>query len=164
VNAVNVIAADLKAVGIQVTPLDLSNTTYDDKLYAGQFQLGYGSETGGPSPYFELRQLLYSANSAPIGTPAGSNFERYSNKATDALINAYPATTSPAAQQSIVDQLEKVMLSDVPVIPVTESVDWFQYLTSKFSGWPTPSNPYAQPAPYNYPDWGQVMLRLKPIG
>jgi len=54
------------------------------------------------------------------------------------------------------------MLKDVPVIPVTESVDWFQYDTSSFSGWPTPANPYAQPAAYNYPDWAQVMLRLVP--
>jgi peptide/nickel transport system substrate-binding protein len=164
VNAVNVIVADLKAVGIHVTVQDLSSTSYQDKLYAGQFQLGYGSETGGPSPYFELRQWLYSANSAPIGTAAGSNFERYSNKATDALINEFPATTDPAQQQQIVDKLELVMLQDVPVIPVTESVDWFQYDTSKFSGWPTPSDPYAQPAPYNYPDWAQVMMHLTPKG
>ncbi|HXP19414.1 MAG TPA: ABC transporter substrate-binding protein [Streptosporangiaceae bacterium] len=162
VNAVAVIVADLKAVGIQATAQDLSATTYQAKLYAGQYQLGYGSETGGPSPYFELRQLLFSANSAPIGTPAGSNFERYSNPATDTLINSFGSTTSAATQQQIVSQLELVMLKEVPVIPVTESVDWFQYDTSKFSGWPTPGNPYAQPAAYNYPDWAQVMLRLAP--
>jgi peptide/nickel transport system substrate-binding protein len=162
VNAVNVIVSDLKAVGIQATAQDLSATTYQNDLYSGQYQLGYGSETGGPSPYFELRQWLYSANSAPIGTPAGSNFERYSNPATDKLINEYPTTTSTATQQQIVDELQKVMLTDVPVIPVTESVDWFQYDTSKFSGWPTPSDAYAQPAAYNYPDWAQVMLHLTP--
>ena len=119
-------------------------------------------ETGGPTPYFELRQLLYSANSAPIGTAAGSNFERYSNPATDALINQYGTTTDPATQHSIVDQLQKVMLADVPVIPVTESVDWFQYDTGSFTGWVTQGNPYAQPAAYNYPDWGQMMLHLAP--
>jgi peptide/nickel transport system substrate-binding protein len=162
VNAVNVIVADLKAVGIQATPSDLSATTYQAKLYAGQYELGYGSETGGPSPYFELRQLLFSANSAPIGTPAGSNFERYSSQQTDNLINSYGSTTSRATQQQIVSKLELVMLKEVPVIPVTESVDWFQYDTSKFSGWPTPDNPFAQPAAYNYPDWGQVMLHLVP--
>jgi peptide/nickel transport system substrate-binding protein len=162
VNAVNVIIADLKKVGIQVTPQNLSGTSYQAKLYAGQYQLGYGSETGGPSPYYELRQWLYSANSAPIGTPAGSNWERYSNPATDALINSYGETTDPATQQQIVSKLELVMLQDVPVIPITESVDWFQYDTAAFSGWPSPANPYAQPAAYAYPDWGQVLLKLTP--
>ena len=160
--AVYVIQQDLKAVGIQVTADNEASPAWSDDLYAGRFQLGYGSETGGPSPYYELRQWLYSANSAPIGTYAGSNFERYRNPQTDALINQYAATNDPAQQHSIVNKLENVMLSQVPVIPVTELVDWFQYDTGSFSGWPTPGNPYAQPAAYNYPDWGQTMLHLRP--
>jgi peptide/nickel transport system substrate-binding protein len=163
VAAVQTIQQSLKAVGIQVTPENLAQTAYQTDLYGGKYQLGYGAETGGPSPYFELRQWLFSANSAPIGTAAGSNFERYSNPATDALINAYGQTTDATMQHSIVNQLEAVMLKDVPVIPITEAVDWFQYDTGTFSGWPTPSNQYAQPAAYNYPDWGQVMLHLSPV-
>jgi peptide/nickel transport system substrate-binding protein len=163
VAAVQTIETSLKAVGIAITPEDLADTPYETDLYEGHFELAYGAETGGPSPYYELRQWLYSANSAPIGTAAGSNFERYSNPTTDALINSYATTTSSATQHSIVDQLEKVMLSDVPVIPVTEEVDWFQYNTATFTGWPTESDPYAQPAAYNYPDWGVVMDRLAPV-
>jgi peptide/nickel transport system substrate-binding protein len=162
VAAVNVIQQDLKAVGIQVTPKNLAAPAYQSALYDGSYQLGYGSETGGPSPYYELRQWLFSGNSAPIGQPAGSNFERYNNSATDALINSYASTTDPAQQHSIVSQLQKVMLQQVPVIPVTESVDWYQYDTGSFSGWVTQSNPYAQPAAYNYPDWGQMMMNLQP--
>ena len=162
VAAVQTIQQSLKAVGIQVTPENLAATTYQTDLYEGKYQLGYGSETGGPSPYFELRQWLFSANSAPIGTAAGSNWERYSSPATDALINQYGATNSVATQHSIVNKLQQVMLKQVPVIPVTESVDWFQYDTASFTGWPTPGNPYAQPAAYNYPDWGQLLLHLAP--
>ena len=162
VAAASVIVSDLKAIGINVTPENLNATTYDSDIFDGKFDLGYYAETGGPTPYFELRQWLYSANSAAIGQPAGSNFERYSNAATDALINEYPATTSTAMQHQIVDQLQQVMLADVPVIPITEQVDWFQYDTGTFTGWPTPGNPYAQPAAYNYPDWGQLLLRLAP--
>jgi peptide/nickel transport system substrate-binding protein len=162
VAAMQVIISDLKAVGIQVTPDNVAYSTWQSDIYTGKFQLGYYAETGGPTPYYELRQWLYSANSAPIGTAAGSNFERYSNPATDKLINEYATTTNPATQHAIVDKLQKVMLTQVPVIPVTESVDWFQYDTGSFSGWPTPSNPYAQPAIYTYPDFAQVLLHLVP--
>ena len=72
------------------------------------------------------------------------------------------ATTNPVTQMRIVAMLEKVMLADVPVIPVTESVDWYEYDTKSFTGWPAPGNGYAQPAPYIFPDWGQVLLRLRP--
>jgi peptide/nickel transport system substrate-binding protein len=162
VAAVNVLQTDLKAVGIQVTPKNLAAPAYQAALYNGNYQLAYGDETGGPTPYYELRQWLFSGNSAPIGQPAGSNFERYSNPATDALLNSYGNTTSPAAQHAIVDKLQLVMLKDVPVIPVTESVDWYQYDTGSFTGWVTKSNPYAQPAAYSYPDWGQMLLHLAP--
>ena len=109
----------------------------------------------------QLRQWLDSANTAPVGQPAGSNFERYSNPQTDALINSYGDTTSAAQQHAIVNKLEDVMLKDVPVIPVTESVDWYQYSTANFTGWVTQADPYAQPAPYSYPDWGQMLLKLQ---
>ena len=162
VAAVNVIQTDLKAIGIQVTPKNLAAPAYQAAMYNGTYQLGYYAETGGPNPYYELRQWLYSGNSAPIGQPAGSNFERYSNSKTDALINEFPKTTSTAEEHSIVNQLQQVMLQQVPVIPITEQVDWFQYDTGTFNGWVTKGNPYAQPAAYNYPDWGQQMLRLSP--
>jgi peptide/nickel transport system substrate-binding protein len=162
VAAVNVIVGDLKAVGIQVTPKNLAAPAWQAALYNGTFQLGYYAETGGPTPYYELRQWLYSGNTAPIGQPAGSNFSRYSNPATDALINSYASTTDPAQQKAIVSKLQKVMLTEVPVIPVTEQVDWFQYDTGSFTGWVTQGNPYAQPAAYNYPDWGLQMMNLAP--
>ncbi len=162
VAAVNVIQQDLKAVGIQVTPKNLAQPAWEAAIYNGNYQLGYYNETGGPTPYYELRQWLYSGNSAPIGQPAGSNFERYSNPATDALLNSYAGTTDPATQHAIVSKLQKVMLEQVPVIPVTEAVDWYQYDTGSFSGWVTQSNPYAQPSVYNYPDWGQMMMNLQP--
>jgi peptide/nickel transport system substrate-binding protein len=162
VAAVNVMQTNLKAVGIQLTPKNLAAPAYQAALYNGNYQLAYGSETGGPTPYYELRQWLFSGNSAPIGQPAGSNWERYSNSSTDALINSYGKTTSAATQHSIVNKLQLVMLKQVPVIPVTESVDWYQYDTGAFTGWVTQSNQYAQPAAYNYPDWGQMLLHLAP--
>ncbi|HEX3649608.1 MAG TPA: hypothetical protein VHV49_14375, partial [Pseudonocardiaceae bacterium] len=59
-------------------------------------------------------------------------------------------------------QLEQVMLTQVPIIPITESVDWFQYDTSHFTGWPTPQNQYALPSAFSVPDMGQVLLKLAP--
>jgi peptide/nickel transport system substrate-binding protein len=162
VAAVQVIASELAQVGIKITPDNLTGTDFDADLYTGKYQLGYNMEVGGPGPFYELRQILYSGNTAPIGKLAGTNWERYSNAHTDSLIDQYAATTSTATQHSIVDQLEQVMLSEVPVIPMTEEVDWYQYDTAAFSGWVTPQNPYAQPAIYQLPDDEQLLLHLVP--
>jgi peptide/nickel transport system substrate-binding protein len=160
VASVQVIQSDLKAVGIAVKPDNLSDTTFDSDIYTGNYQLAYDWDSGGPSPYYELRAILYSPNTAPVGKSAASDWERYSNPSTDALIERYAATTSPAVQHQVVDQLQQVMLADVPVIPVTEAVDWYQYDTQNIGGWVTQSDPYAQPAQYAVPDWAVLLLHL----
>ena len=165
VASVQVIQQELKAVGIEITPENLSSTTYDADVFNGKFQLAYdGNESGGPAPYYELRQVLYGPNSAPIGKTAASNWERYENPAVDKLIDSYGATTSAAQQHAIVQKLEAVMVNEVPVIPITESVDWYQYNTKNITGWVTPGNPYAKPAAYEHPDWEVMLLHLKPKG
>jgi peptide/nickel transport system substrate-binding protein len=162
VASMQVVAQDLKAVGIQLTPDNLTNTDFVADLYYGKYQLAYyDQQTFGPSPYYELRNWLDSAGTAPIGKVAATNYERYSNPATDALFDQYAASTSPAQQHAIINQVEQVMLSELPVIPVVQAVDWYQYDTTSLTGWPTPGNPYAQPSAYAYPDMEQVLLHLR---
>jgi peptide/nickel transport system substrate-binding protein len=163
VASMQVIQQDLKAIGIQITPKNLSNTDFDSDLYYGKYQLAYYDQpTFGPGAYYELNNWLNSANTAPVGKVAASNYERYNSAATTALLNQYATTTSTATQHAIMDQLQQVMLSTVPIIPVVEAVDWYQYDTGAFTGWPTASNPYAQPPVWAYPDNEQVLLRLAP--
>src|SRR5271169_1858149 len=165
VASMQVIQQDLKAIGIQITPQNLSNTDFDADLFYGKYQLAYyDQQTFGPSAYYELNNWLNSANTAPVGKVAASNYERYSSKTTDALLDQYAITTSAAQQQTIMNQIQQVMLSAVPIIPVVEAVDWYQYDTGAFDGWPTPGNPYAQPSAYSYPDNEQVLLHLSPVG
>ncbi|HEY4020174.1 MAG TPA: ABC transporter substrate-binding protein, partial [Pseudonocardiaceae bacterium] len=163
VAAIQTAVQSAKAAGVELDPINLSNDDYYNRLYSGKFDLAYNAETEiGPAPYYEMREWLYSGNTAPIGQNATTNFERYNNPQTDQLLNQYGSTTDPATQKSIMGQLEQVMLKQVPIIPVTEDVDWFQYDTSNISGWPTQDNPYALPAAYAYPDMGQVLLHLQP--
>jgi peptide/nickel transport system substrate-binding protein len=160
--AVGVIGRNLKAVGIAVKAENVSPGSYYGRLSYGRFQLAYGAQAGGPTPYYELWQWLYSGTTAPVGQPAATNFERYRDPATDRLLAAYEATTSAAAQHLIVARLERTVLAAVPFIPVTEGADWFEYDAAAFSGWPTAAHPYAQPSVYISPDWGQVLLHLTP--
>jgi peptide/nickel transport system substrate-binding protein len=162
VASMQVIQQNLKAVGIQLTPDNLTNTGFTAALYNGKFDLAYyDQQSFGPGPYYELRNWLDSHNTAPIGQIATSNYERYSNPSTDALLQQFASTTSDTEQHSIISKLQQVMLTELPIIPVVEAVDWYQYSTAHQTGWPTPDNPYAQPSAYAYPDMEQVLLHLK---
>ena len=162
VASLQTVAQGMKAAGIELNVDNLSQNDYNTKLLNGQFQLAYYSETGGPSPYYELRQWLYSSNSAPIGQPAATNYERFKDPSVDALFNEYAATADQATQKSIIGQLEMVMLKQVPIIPVTEAAAWYQYDTKDFTGWVTQQNDYAVPSVWQLPDWGQVLMHLQP--
>ncbi|MFI5036204.1 MAG: ABC transporter substrate-binding protein [Acidimicrobiales bacterium] len=163
VASMQVVSQELAKVGIKATVNGVAATNFYTDVYDGKFQLAYNAEAGGPSPFYEFRQWLASANSAPIGTAASSNWERFSSPAVDALLSQYTATTSTATQHSIMNQLQMVLANQVPVIPVLEEVDWFQYNSKQYTGFPSPTNSYAQPGLYNIPDWGVVLLHLKAL-
>ena len=148
-----VIAQQLSHVGIQITQRNLSDPTTSENN--GSYQIGMADQTGGPGPEYEFRQWLYGPN---IGS---TNYTQWNDPATNKLFNEYAVTDNPTVQHSIVDQLEKVMLSQVPYIPVLGAVSWDQYSTAQFTGWPTPQNPYAQ-GQVAFPDWGWDLLHIKP--
>jgi peptide/nickel transport system substrate-binding protein len=162
VAALQVVAQGMKAAGIQLNVDNLSYNDWNTKLLNGQFQLAYYAETAGPAPYYELRQWLYSTNSAPIGQPAATNYERFDSPAVDSLFDQYAATSDQTTQMAIMAQIETVMLNQVPVIPVTEAAAWYQYDTKDFTGWVTQQNDYAVPSVWQLPDWGQVLMHLQP--
>jgi peptide/nickel transport system substrate-binding protein len=159
-SSLQIITQELKAVGIAVTVQDENSTPYTSDIQGGHFQLAYAGSGGpaaspGPGPYYELRGWLFSGN---IGS---TNYSRYKSASTDSLFNQY-SSAGKAQQVNIVHQIQKVMVDELPFIPTTEGVDWYQYDTSKIGGWPTESNQYAQPSPYSFPDNGQVLAHLYP--
>jgi peptide/nickel transport system substrate-binding protein len=155
-----VVKQELAGIGINISVLDEADNTFTSDLDNGNFQLIMYGPPGGPTPYYELHLMLDSANYAAVGSAAEGDYGRYKNTALDADFGQYAAATSQAGQQQALDQVQTVMLNDVPLIPVVESVDWFQYSTAQLEGWPSAADQYAQPSPWTYPDVEQVLLHL----
>jgi peptide/nickel transport system substrate-binding protein len=160
--------ASLAEIKQQVAPLgidlsidDLAGETFNDRAQKGDFDLAYWSQIGGAGPYYEFRQILHSANTAPLGEAAPSNYGRYSNPVVDKALDDFAAADA-ATQQQLLSTVQEAMLRDVPVIPTTESVQWYEYNTQSFTGWPTEKDQYALPAPWQFPDVEQVLLHLAP--
>jgi peptide/nickel transport system substrate-binding protein len=57
------------------------------------------------------------------------------------------------------------MATDLPVITVLDAVQFFEYSTANWTGWPTPSNLYAIGSSYQLAagDNEQVILHLTPV-
>ena len=67
-----------------------------------------------------------------------------------------------ATQQADLAPIEQYVAENLPIIPTVYGVVFDEYNTSKFTGWPTASNPYESGSP-NTPTNEVVILRLRPI-
>ncbi len=157
-----IMAQELTQLGFQVTPNVVSFSQYISSLQNGSFDAAISWTNPGPTPYYLFNSLLSSSNTAPIGQNASSNYWRYSNPQTDQLLNQLATSSDPATQQQALNGLESVMVNDIPVIPLFDGAMFFDYSTARYTGWPTVSNPYAAPAPYEQPDLEYVVLNLQP--
>ncbi|HEY7418477.1 MAG TPA: ABC transporter substrate-binding protein [Ktedonobacteraceae bacterium] len=155
---------NLQAVGINATINTVGGyTPYYNAISTGNYDAAISWTNGGPTPYYPFQALLNSANSAKPGAAvAGTNFERWSNSATDQLLKEYVEAKDVNGQKQAIYGLEDILVSQLPVIPLTVNVYWDEYTTRHFTGWPDANNPYDVAAPYQAPDCEYVILHLKP--
>ncbi|HEU5368291.1 MAG TPA: ABC transporter substrate-binding protein, partial [Ktedonobacterales bacterium] len=155
-----IMASNFKAVGIDASVNVATFNDYISALAQGDFDTAISWTSPGPTPYFLFNSMLSSANTAPVGQKATSNWERWNDKATDALLNQYVSSTDAATQQTAIAGLQKIMVDQLPSIPLMYGPTWYEYNTTHFVGWPDQNNPYASPAPYNAPDSELVALTI----
>ena len=158
-----IMAQDLKTIGINATVNAISFNAYFSALQLGNYDMAISWTNPGPTPYYLYNSLLNSANTAPIGSTATSNFERWNDPATDKLLNTYATSTDQNTQLQAIEGIEKIMVTQMPAIPLVYGATWNEYTTTRFTGWPTADNAYAMPAPFDYPDDEMVILNLKPV-
>jgi peptide/nickel transport system substrate-binding protein len=155
-------AKELQAVGIKANVNTIAFDAYYNALQVGNYDTAMLWTNSGPSPYYLYDGLLRSTNSAPIGQPASTNYERWMDSNTDKLLDQYATSTDPAVQKQAIMGIEKIMVEQMPAIPLTNEPYWYQYSTAKFVGWPDEQHPYAAPGTAEYPDIEYVVLNLHP--
>ncbi|HEY3922340.1 MAG TPA: ABC transporter substrate-binding protein [Gaiellaceae bacterium] len=144
-----VIQQQLRQAGINVSLQTPQYAEYFSSLQNGSYDTALGGFGGTGSPYIDLSNLLSSSLTAPVGKPAASNFERWKNQQTDKLLAEFRSTTSKTKQMQDAAGLERIMYQQVPVIALFYGANWGEYSTKSFTGWPSASDPYAPPIPYN---------------
>ena len=157
-----IMASNLQAAGMDVKVNAISFNSYYSALQMGNFDTAISWTSPGPTPYYLYNSMLGSINTAPIGQAATSNFERWNDPATDKLLQQYATSPNPAIQKQALTGIQKIMVEQLPTIPLIYGATWYEYSTKNFVGWPDQQHPYAMPAPYSAPDVEVVILNLRP--
>ncbi|MGH2515899.1 MAG: ABC transporter substrate-binding protein, partial [Ktedonobacterales bacterium] len=152
----------LKAAGIDLQLNEVSDDSFRSDRASHNFQLLMSGGFFGPTPYYFLDPLL---NSTHISGANATNWEQWSDPKTDQLLNQYASSSDPAVQKTAIQGLTNIMATDLPVIPLLDAVQFFEYTTTHWTGWPTPQNPYAIGSSYQLAagDNEQVILHLTPV-
>jgi peptide/nickel transport system substrate-binding protein len=163
ISSCQIIAKNLADAGMKVNINVISYDAYYNSLQMGSFDTALSWTNAGPSPYYAYAALLRSANTAPVGQSANSNFERWNDPATDKALDQFAGSLDKTTRMQAVAALQKIMVEQLPSIPLMNEPYWYEYSTAHFTGWVDEQHPYALPSPFVYPDNEVVLLNLRPV-
>ena len=155
--AENLIAADAKLAGININPTHPAYATVvNDRQRHRQRgpDLRPRHQQRRPDRQHAVGVLRLHLPPAEIaaGPARNRNYEQYDNAAAWALVQKLDQTPTDdlAAMQSICSQLQKIQLTDEPVIPLWYNGEWSQVNNSVWTNWPSSTSTQdAQPATWN---------------
>lgn len=160
---IQIIASNLKKIGIRASVQGVAVSVWTSEVANGNYDLTVHWSGTGPSPYFVYDNWLNDTLSAPVGKAASGDYERWYSPQTQSLLAQYSNATTSAGRLHAIQGLEGVVASSLPVIPLVYAADWAEYQSNKYTGWPSPANPYEPASPYP-PGEEVVVTHLRPVG
>ena len=156
------ISQELRALGMNVTTKPAQgysdwNTNITSAPAAWQTAIHWGN--GGDIPYIQYQNWFDSTDANSVAHYIG-----WSNAAADAALRKYESTDPKdrAALDPVVQQLGKIMSTEVPEAPLLYGADWNVFSSAKYTGWPNQSHPYMNPSPSD-PQMPYILMQLKAV-
>ena len=152
---------ELQALGMNVTTKPAQgysdwNTNITSNPSAWQTAIHWGN--GGSIPYIQYQNWFDSTDANSV-----AHYQGWSNADALAALRKYESTdpSDTASLYPVVQQLEKIMSTEVPDAPLLYGADWNVFSSSKYTGWPNQSHPYMNPSPSD-PQMPYILMQLKP--
>jgi len=163
ISAAQIIAQNMHDLGIEITLTTPEETTDLEQVEKGDFQWAMYSGSGGPTPYNFYRGQMSSITVQPMGETANENYLRYVNPDADALLAKFAETSDIAQQKQIMAQIETIFVNEAPALPLFPGPDWYEYSTTRFTGFPSADNPYAPGEPWPNGPYNTALIVLTTV-
>jgi peptide/nickel transport system substrate-binding protein len=162
-----IITKNLRDIGINSNvALEPDWNAWWPNASSGKFPtlLWQGGSQGSPYGYFyaNLSQNAY----IPAGQDATAtgNWEHFADANATKLLNQWKVTLGAPTQKKIATQLEKIFLSQMPIVPLFIGPRWSTYSTKYFHCFDTPKNFFGDPIFTTFPDNILSFTRICPGG
>jgi peptide/nickel transport system substrate-binding protein len=135
----------LQEAGLNVQMSTPEAAVWTSDLIAGNYSMTLNALASAANPYFPY---IRTFNPEDFGK---SRFTapHWENQEIMDLLNQYTQVKDPAEQKAIMDKVQLIVAEAMPVIPVYNSPSFYEYNTSRFTGWADAENPKYSPVVSN---------------
>lgn len=137
--SIRVIANGAQAVGINLTPEFPDYGTYLATRLDGTFEMAIDNQAQLSNTPWTYYDWLFQNPLEDIATIQNGNYGRYDNQAAFDLVDQLDQVPIDDLEgmQAIISQLQTIMLTDMPVIPLWYNGMWSQTSNSVWTNWPS---------------------------
>lgn len=165
--AIDIIARSAQAAGINIKAETPDYGAWNTELQGGGFDMTLNNWASMSNTPWTLYNLLFRH---PIQEQMQSgNFGRYDNQQMFDLVDALAKvpSTDEAGMKAACSDIQELMLTDVPMIPLWYNGLWSQYSNSVWTNWPSDGTGAPKTLPTTWSGYWQLgglqtLINLKP--
>lgn len=145
IDAVQISMESLTEAGLNVKMSTPEAAVWTSGLIAGEYSMTLNALASAADPYFPY---IRSFNPNDFGK---SRFTapHWENEEVMELLGQYTQIKDAAEARAVMDQIQMIVAEAMPVIPVYNSPSFYQYNTSRFTGWANADDPKYSPVVSN---------------
>ncbi|MBE7734117.1 ABC transporter substrate-binding protein [Devosia faecipullorum] len=145
IDAVQISMESLTEAGLNVKMSTPEAAVWTSGLIAGEYSMTLNALASAADPYFPY---IRSFNPNDFGK---SRFTapHWENAEVMELLGQYTQIKDAAEARAVMDQIQMIVAEAMPVIPVYNSPSFYQYNTSRFTGWANAEDPKYSPVVSN---------------
>ncbi len=161
VTDLEIIKDNLAQIGITATVEKMNQDAWTKSVDTGDFEGVLHWTNDGATPYDLYRDVMDGNRYKPTGQAGiNGNYGRYKNDDATRALETYAGAEDGASRTAAMNQLQKIMIEQQPMIPTSAGNAGAEYSTKNWTGWPDDANPYA-PADPTLRNALDVVLHLK---
>lgn len=161
VRAAQVVADDLKSLGISASVKAYEFSAWFERLQKGDFQVAISWSAKGATPYDFYRTMASKKTLKAQGELSPNNWHRFADSEMDKYLDAFESTNDPKQQALLAKKMQHRFVDLAPAIPLFPNPSWGQFSTRRFTNFPTQDNAYADLSPVADFHRLLVLTRLK---
>ncbi len=143
ISMAQLISQNLKEIGLEMVIDQEPWNAYISSLMSGTYDTAICWGTGsGSTPYELYYRTLASEFAGLDGGEAKSNYARFVDPTIDEALAAFRASSDFQVQREALAKIQKVIVTEVPFIPLTNRTQFNAFQSEQFEGWPSDDNPY----------------------